>query len=245
MKRSGATPPLLHSPTERGAIIAALQRLGKQRGVRVASSGRVEPKGVDFLWVDWEGQWRGVQRKELTDYVASHLDGRLAKEVGQMASHVDLPVLVLEGRPMLTNDGDGTHVTVGEGRWSKTVSYHSYVRQMLSLADLGMQVWTTANAAQTAEMILAYHQWSQAEHHSTAATRPKPAGDWGKPTNQQWQEHLLQGIDGIGPKTARDIIETLGRCPLRVDADVEELMTVPGVGRKTAEKIILGVNGEL
>ncbi len=53
---------------------------------------------------------------------------------------------------------------------------------------------------------------------------------------------LLLGVPGVGPKNALAIISTLGTDALRTavwEEDVSRLSTVPGIGTKTARKVIL------
>jgi len=58
----------------------------------------------------------------------------------------------------------------------------------------------------------------------------------------------LQKVDGVGPRGAMKILSGIEREKL-VQAldrdDVEELSSVPGVGKKTAQKIILTLKGKL
>lgn len=231
------TPPptILHSPTERGAIIRHLTASGADRGVDIQSSGLPERYGVDFFWLDATGTKRGVQRKELADLLASLDDGRLTREIAQMNAAVDTPYLLIEGNIQFVSGNLAV-------RRYDNITYGSFHRRLMSIADRGIQIVFTSEPSRSAAWILAYHQWTMNASHETARHRPKPTNDWGKPTNIDWQIHLLQGLDGVGAKTARAIIETLGRCPLRVDATIEELMSVPGIGRATAHKIIYSIN---
>lgn len=60
-------------------------------------------------------------------------------------------------------------------------------------------------------------------------------------------ERLL-GVNGIGPKLALSALATLGAGGLRdaiLAEDAKTLVTVPGLGRKTAQRLILELGGNL
>lgn len=60
-------------------------------------------------------------------------------------------------------------------------------------------------------------------------------------------ERLL-GVNGVGPKVALSALGTLGAGGLRdaiLAEDVRALVTVPGLGRKTAQRLILELGGAL
>ncbi len=60
-------------------------------------------------------------------------------------------------------------------------------------------------------------------------------------------ERLL-GVNGIGPKLALSALATLGAAALRdaiLTEDAASLVTVPGLGRKTAQRLILELGGSL
>lgn len=60
-------------------------------------------------------------------------------------------------------------------------------------------------------------------------------------------ERLL-GVNGIGPKLALSALATLGAAGLRdaiLAEDTKSLITVPGLGRKTAQRLILELGGNL
>lgn len=230
------------STTERGTVVETLRQLADSAGVAVTRSWLPETLGLDYAWVDVHDNWTGVQRKELNDYVASLRDGRLSREIAQMCSETSNPVLVVEGRMMVSGRaGEGVVALRGHG---PGVAYSGVIKQMLTIANTGIRVLFTEDERRTAEVIMAAFKWSMVATHSTGANRPAPTNDWGKPTNRDWQVHLLQGIDGVGRKTAEAILDTLGYCPLRVTASEEELRSVPGIGKVLARRIIASVNGE-
>jgi Holliday junction DNA helicase RuvA len=53
---------------------------------------------------------------------------------------------------------------------------------------------------------------------------------------------LLISVSGIGPKMARDILSNIQPAPLAqalVQGDTHKLSTIPGIGKKTAERLVL------
>jgi Holliday junction DNA helicase RuvA len=60
--------------------------------------------------------------------------------------------------------------------------------------------------------------------------------------------HLLLGVDGVGPKVSLAVlstltVETVQRAVLSEESEI--LSRVPGVGRRTAQKIILHLHGKI
>lgn len=237
--RSSGLVVLLHSPAEPRNVVTALKRAAaadNTDSIEVLSSPLCEQRGVDFLW--WShGRAFGVQRKELHDFFASLDDGRLAREIPQMVAHITMPVLVLEGPIRTTNEG--TIITRG---YRRPVTASSLTKHVLSVALRGVTVLQSANVAETCRLVVDTYQWSQADSHSTAAARPKPTGDWGKPSSRDWQLHLITSLPGVGPELAAAILDTLGRCPVVVDATEGELQTVPGIGKTKARRILAALD---
>ena len=53
---------------------------------------------------------------------------------------------------------------------------------------------------------------------------------------------LLISVSGIGPKMARDILSNIQPVPLAqalAQGDIHKLSTIPGIGKKTAERLVL------
>jgi Holliday junction DNA helicase RuvA len=53
---------------------------------------------------------------------------------------------------------------------------------------------------------------------------------------------LLIAVSGVGPKLARDILSNIQPGPLAqalVQGDIHKLSTIPGIGKKTAERLVL------
>lgn len=53
---------------------------------------------------------------------------------------------------------------------------------------------------------------------------------------------LLIAVSGVGPKLARDILSNIQPGPLAqalIQGDIHKLSTIPGIGKKTAERLVL------
>lgn len=208
---------ILVSPTERGL----LSKIGK-------SSSVPEKKGVDAFWISNGKQW-GVQRKEFpNDFVASMRDGRLAKELAQMA-RLDVAILLIEGYGTWTNDGQNLEQAISKQQlWNYIVS--------ASLAR-GIIVYQVASEADGAAFIGSVYEWSRKPVHRSLMSRPKPVGKWGQRGNRDWELHVLQSFEGIGPGVAGKILDHFGGLPLAWTVGVDEMMKVDGIGKKRAEAL--------
>lgn len=205
--------------------------------VRIAHkiSNLPEQYGCDAIWRS-NGQWWGIQRKEVKDFIASVTDGRLAKELGQMKGHVTIPLVVIEGKLQWTSDGTLLNGS-GYGRPITKTGYHG---MLFSIVHEGANVFFTGSTDETAELIQHLAAWSQKETHTSLKTRPGPDQQsvWGKATNEDWARHFLQGFPGIGAGMAQAIIDHFGGIPLQWTVSIPELLKVPGIGKARAKALI-------
>ena len=210
---------LLISPTEPTEI----KRLGR-------TSSKPEKYGADILWFAHRLKF-GVQRKQFPgDFLASLYDDRLYKEMAQMKA-LDRGILVLEGYGDWTDDG---HL-IDRRRFTK--------RQMFNLINSvafehGVPVTRVRNVNETVQAVTSFYAWSEKVDHRSLETRPNPGSMWGKATSREWQLHVLQSFEGVGPKQAAAILDHFGKVPIRWEVTAKELMEVKGIGKMTAEKLM-------
>ena len=217
---------MLVSPTE--PLI--LRNLGKTNLVP-------ENYGADFLWANVHGLV-GVQRKELSDLVASVMDGRLAKEMGQM-QQLATRLVVIEGRPGWTNDG---YATWTRTRWTKS----QHLGTLWSIQSRGCWIASSTEVTETSTLISAFMRWTAKPRDTALATRGRPDSDeWGKVGSREWSLHLLQGFKGIGPVQAAAILDHFGEIPLEWSVGVLDLMDVDGIGPKRAEAMVDALRGKV
>lgn len=210
--------------TLRGLFVAPtepprLKALGK-------SSSLPEQFGCDVLWFA-HGNRYGIQRKEWRDLLASVADGRLTKEVGQMHSAAVRGVLCIEGKVSWTTEGE---LVTGYGeRWSRERWWGVELAVQLE----GVWVVHTSSLHDTARFVTTFNLWSKKKAHGSLSARPGPKGMWGtKATDREYAKHVLTGFPGIGPGNADKIYEHFGRAPLKWDCTEEEMLQVPGMGKK-------------
>jgi len=187
------------------------------------------------MWWAHRKRW-GIQRKQFPgDFLASVYDGRLAKEIGQMAS-LDFRFLILEGFGEWTDEGD----LIDRRKFTRSQMY-GLIATFSTEHDV--TVLRVRNMAETAAAVRALEAWSKKTKHVSMSRRPKPKGAWGTPDNRDWALHLLQSFTGIGPIQAAAIFDHFEGVPLSWTVSVVEVMEVDGIGKKRAEQMWGAIDG--
>lgn len=204
--------------------------------------------GADVMW-NVKGEWWGVQRKTVKDLVASVLDGRLAKEMGQMQQLAG-KYLIIEGTLTWTTQhstsgtgGDLLTLTTSSKYGTTNVTRRQLNGIVWSVQNKGVHVEYTRNCPGTAGHLSMLLEWSRKEGHSSLTRRPSPAGKWGTPSNREYGEWVLQGFPGVGPEIAKNVWEMFGGVPLQWTVDLKELATVKGVGKGKAQTMLDALRG--
>lgn len=214
---------MLISPTEP----PMLKKLGR-------SSPLPETHGVDILFAS-NGQWIGIQRKEMNDLIASVMDGRLQREVAMMQCRLAVAMVIIEGQPQWTTEGQ--YIDKGGYRqW--TVAQHRGV--LWSLRQKGIWVDATKSLADTCDTVEMFERWVGKSKHRGLEHRPGPVAMWGKVDNRDYACHLVMGLPGVGPELADRIVEEYG-VPFRWKITVEDLEKVKGIGKVKARSIWEGL----
>jgi ERCC4-type nuclease len=219
------TPTFIVAPTERHKAIKGL--VGEEGEVSLLP----ERMGCDIAWRA-QGQWWGVQRKEIADFIASVQDGRLAKEIAQMRN-LPMRVVIIEGRIQWSTDGK----LIIKKRFTN-ISKRQFLGMQFSLSSQDVSVIWTESAYETAEVTMALADWSEKDRHGSLMRRPGPQTSWGSVTDEDWSLHLLQSFDGLGLEKARALKKHFGGVPMSWDCTEDELKQVPGIGKVLAARLI-------
>ena len=159
------------------------------------------------------------ERKTVSDFVVSLLDGRLFRQACRLSGSAHRPVYILEG---VWNRG-----TV------KGVSRESLLGAVTMLSvTLNIPLLRSRDAQETAQLIRYAGEQARRVLHN-AVNRPgyRPRG------LRKRRLFVLQGLPGIGPARAARLLDTFGSLEGVFGADADELAEVEGLGRKSAAAI--------
>lgn len=159
------------------------------------------------------------ERKTLGDFAISVIDGRLFKQMVQLAMASFKGLLILEGS-------------------SRDLQCTGIRREALQGAlittslILGIPVLRSMEPGETARlMVYAARQTKLAVAGGFHRSGYRPKG------RRKRQLYILQGLPGVGPKRAAQLLERFGSIQDVINANLEELTSVNGIGRSTAQNI--------
>jgi ERCC4-type nuclease len=187
-----------------------------------------EKFGADFMFVSPVFGRVGVQRKEISDLIASLRDDRVSREVQQLQA-LDQGVFIIEGRVEWTNDG--ALLSARDSQFTKT----QYQGICWSLQSSGFWLVHTGSMTETIESLLSLSRWAMKARHTSLLRRAGPAKDaWGTVGSKETMIHIMQGFPGVGYELGKRIVDQYGKLPLALTKD---LSAVRGVGPKMLARI--------
>lgn len=159
-----------------------------------------------------------VKRKEAADFLASILDRRLFRQAAQLQRDFERVVLMIEGDLHAYSQGLPADL----------------IRSAIAFLAVtkGITVLQLPTAEDTAAMVRALARQAQKgfDHEvsfragKTRATDPATV-------------FLVEGLPGIGPRRARQLLEHFGAPAEIMRASREQLIQAPGIGPKRAQRI--------
>ena len=160
-----------------------------------------------------------VERKTLLDFSLSILDGRLFSQAARLAAS-DIPVaLILEGKATdLAASGIRREALQGA-----LVSVSLVFR---------IPVLRSAGPEETARLMLyAANQLRAATNGALPRPGRRPKG------KRRIQLRLLQGLPGVGPRRAKQLLDAFGTVEAILRTDANSLEQIAGIGKKIAQGI--------
>lgn len=186
-----------------------------------------EAVGSDFLMFSPVLGRVGVQRKTITDLVASTQDGRFQRELIEMRG-LDVGVWLFEGTTDWTSDGQ---LLSTRSNYTRTKHFGAIFSMLLQ----GFWILHSSGATETCWLLSDFERWIQKTEHKGIAGRPGPArGLFGETDVDGWRTHFLQGLPGVGVERAKAWLAEFEGLGMRLEGEPEK---VPGIGKVTAARI--------
>lgn len=160
-----------------------------------------------------------IERKSANDLVASIMDGRFIGQSELLKSAYLKPIVLLEGDPYAVRSAISADAITG------AISHLAI--------NCNIQVIPTPNAQRSAEMVytLARHSYEGLGYvPPLRGSKPKSAA--------LLANYLVQGLPGVGPGIAKALLNRFRSAHGVFTAEVSELCSVDGIGKKSAERIV-------
>jgi ERCC4-type nuclease len=159
----------------------------------------------------------GVERKTVTDFERSIIDGRLFDQAARLKENYKLPILIIEG--------DAEILRLGR---------KVFMGAVVSLfIDCGIEVIRSYDETETAEILSFIAQREMKD----GIREPSPKHGIRSFTQDQFQEQVIGNLPGVGPKLSRHLLSHFGNIKQISNASVKELMEVEKIGKKKATTI--------
>ena len=197
---------------------------------------------ADYRWFTIKGELVGIERKSIQDFLGSLSNGSLADELRRLAEDVDIPILLSEG-PL---DVDHVSGTIYRSYWSGGKFHRretgwkisSYIPAIYGFCrTFGVFPFYSPSINETAKVIRYLYNYDQETYHTEVFKVRKR--DYVIPSPAAV---TLSAI--VGPKTAHELLSHFGSLRKVLMADRKELITVYGIGPKTADKLISTLDKE-
>jgi len=158
-----------------------------------------------------------VEYKRVPDFVDSIIDGRLLSQLKQLRRYSRAAIL-LEGE---------------EDIFSQRRIHPNAIRGMLATIAVGygIPILTTKTSQESAAMLIAMARREQVVSPSFEQQVAKPA------TEDEQILHVVASIPGIGPALSKPLLERFRTLHALVNASVDDLKAVPGIGDKKARAV--------
>lgn len=174
----------------------------------------------DFVFMSYDSKTVGITRKTISDLIAS-LNGKFSKQLEVMLETFDLNIILREGELRWDNTG---RIITARGIETYTVNLvRNYLR---TWQDRGFTLEITANESDTIHRLNQLYAYYQKPYHTG-----------GVPFRSVGDNRVLAFPVGCHGKTALAVLDTFYSLQAIANAEVEQLIDVPGVGIKRAKLI--------
>ena len=168
----------------------------------------------------------GIERKTANDLVVSIMDRRVFNQVELLSGQFQKAVLLIIGDPYSIRSEMTSVAMDGFLSWVATLTN-------TSLMMVGSEQQAAALIAR-----MAFHT-QHGLGYDISYRHSKPKADL------FWARYAAEGLPGVGPTTAKNLIEHFGSVAALFSATEAQLKTVKGVGPKMASAIVQAINASV
>jgi Fanconi anemia group M protein len=162
----------------------------------------------------------GIERKTPKDFIDSMIDKRLFTQIRGLKENFEKPLIIIEGT---------------EDIYSIRNIHPNAIRGMLATITLsyGIPIIYTKNKEDTAELLKVISLREQKPNSRDMGVRLEK-----KPTStKEQQEFIIESLPGIGPFTAKTLLNKLKSIENILNAPLEILEQIEGIGSKRSKEI--------
>jgi len=163
----------------------------------------------------------GIERKRVSDFLSSIVDQRLFRQVEELSSNFDAPLLILEGNPELLFMSRKIHPNAVRGALAS-----------ISL-DYRVPILYSGNPKETAAQIywIAYREQVREKRPLQIRAARKCLDE------NSLQEYIISGLPNINSKLSKRLLSHFGSVKAVFSATQEKFMEVEGIGEKKAKRV--------
>jgi Fanconi anemia group M protein len=166
------------------------------------------------------GKEIAIERKSVSDFLSSIVDGRLGKQLINMAESYEKPLVIVEGSR--------------EKLFETNIHRNAVIGMLTSIAlNYRVPVLFTDGARETAQYIYVIAKREQEGKGSDVRLR---IGRKGLTLGEQ-QRFVVESLPLVGPKMARSLLKKFGSVKGIVNAQSKELQEVDNMGQKKAKLV--------
>jgi DNA excision repair protein ERCC-4 len=210
-------------------IVVDYRERSSQVAAFLEQSGQVQLFFEQMKLGDYQAANWLFERKTLTDFAASLVDGRLFAQAYRLAGSNQSSAIILEGTSQ-----DLASFRVHRNALQGALISLSLVYQLPILRSRGPEETAQLLLFAGRQLCRAQSDWAQRN-----GRRPKRL--------RKLQLYVLEGLPGIGPRKAAALLDHFGTVRAAMTATDEELCRIKGINHLTAAKIewVLGTGSPL
>jgi Fanconi anemia group M protein len=164
-----------------------------------------------------------VERKEVSDFLQSIIDGRLFAQVMALRRSYIRPLVIVEG--------DGLFTT-------RNLSDGAIYGALASITvDFGIPVVFTKDGKETAGFMAAVFKRESSEGHHVSVR-----GEKRSMSTAERQQFIVEGLPNVSSTLAQRLLSHFGSVRAVIDASAEQLREVRGIGKLTADELVRVLN---